>query len=142
MDVQQLLKALDNEDNSHLLDLTNEKIQNIKFDILKELGFSQSKLLEIMEKLEEYRYIDNMSELKYGSYIRWIPISDPNPKKIALTKGAIFCDLKVTDEGVFIVYKNFYHNFYQIKMDECLVFQKMGEQEQVLLSALDHIHVS
>lgn len=139
MDVQQLLKALDNEDNSHLLDLTNEKIQNIKFDILKELGFSREKLLETMEKLEEYRYIDGMNELKYGSYIRWISIVDPNPKKLVLTKGAIFCDLKVTDDGVFIVYKNFYNNYYQIKIDECLVFQKMSEQEQVLLSALDHI---
>ena len=33
MDVNILLKALDNDDNSHLLDLTNDKILNIKIEL-------------------------------------------------------------------------------------------------------------
>jgi hypothetical protein len=137
MDVETLLKALDNENNSHLLELSNEKIRKIKVDILKELGFSQSKMREYLKSLEEYRYIDGMNELNYGCFIRWIPITDP--EKLHLTKGGIFCEYKITDNGVFIVYKNFYHKHYQIKMDECLVFQKLTSQEQVLLSALDHL---
>jgi hypothetical protein len=125
MDVDKLLKALDNEENSHLLDLTNEKILNIKIDILKELGFSREKFLDILKKLKNYRYVDGMNELSYGAFIRWIPIS--NPEKLELAKGAIFCEFKVTDKGVFVVCKNFMSKHYQFKLEENLLFQKIME---------------
>ena len=137
MDVNTLIKALDDEDNSHLLELTHDKIKKINLHIIKELHLSRAKLLEIMNKLEDYRYVDEMNEMKYGYYIRWISIVDPD--NIVLSHGGLFCDLKVTDDGVFVVYKNFNHRYYQFKMDECLIFQKLSNQEQVLLSALDHI---
>ena len=137
MDVDKLLKALDNDDNSHLLDLTNDKILNIKIDILKELGFSQEQLLDILKKLKNYRYVDGMNELSYGAFIRWIPIS--NPDKLDLTKGSIFCEFKVTDKGVFVVCKNFMNKHHQFKLEENLIFQKITDQEHVLLSALDHL---
>ena len=137
MNVPVLMKALDNEENSHLLDLTNDKIRKIKLDILKELGLDKSRLLDYLRKLDNYMYIDGMNELKYGAFIRWIPITDPDD--LHLTKGGIFCDLKIMDEGVQVVYKSFFGKHYQIKMDECLIFQKMSAQEQVLLSALDHL---
>jgi hypothetical protein len=80
-----------------------------------------------------------MNDLKYGAYIRWISID--NPDKISLTKGGIFCEMKITDKGVFCVCKN--HGFntrhFQISMDKTLIFQKLTTQEQVLLSALDHL---
>ena len=80
-----------------------------------------------------------MNELKYGTYVRWIPIEDPN--NIHLTKGGIFCEMKITDEGVFCVCKNFgyLNKHFQISMDKNLIFQKLTEQELVLLSALDHL---
>ena len=78
-----------------------------------------------------------MSELCYGSFIRWIPIKDLD--NIYLTPGGIICDIKVADNGVNIVCKNFAHKHYQIKLDECLIFQKLSSQEQVLLSALDFL---
>jgi hypothetical protein len=137
MDVDKLLKALNNEDNSHLLDLTNDKIMQIKIDILKELGFSRNKLLDVLKSLKYYRYVDGMNELCYGSYIRWIPIT--NPAKIELTKGSIFCEFKVTDNGVYVVCKNFMNKYHQFKLEENLIFQKITDQEHVLLSALDHL---
>jgi len=137
MDVDKLLKVLDNDDNSHLLDLTNDKIRKIKLDILKELGFSRDKLLDTLKKLKDYRYVDEMNELSYGAYIRWIPIS--NPKHLELTKGSIFCEFKVTDNGVFVVCKNYMGRHHQFKMEENLLFQKITDQEHVLLSALDHL---
>ena len=80
-----------------------------------------------------------MSDLKYGTYIRWIPVE--NPDEIDLKKGALFCEMKITDKGVFCVCKN--HGFntrhFQISMDKTLIFQKLTTQEQVLLSALDHL---
>ena len=137
MDVDKLLKVLDNEDNSHLLDLTNKKISNIKINILKELELPHAKLMDFLKKLKNYRYVDEMNELSYGAFIRYIPITDPGI--IELKKGAIFCEFKVTDNGVFVICKNFVNKYYQFKMDENLIFQKITDQEQVLLSALDHL---
>ena len=139
MDVNKLLKALDDESNDNLFNFTTKKILEMNLQILKELELNRDETLDLLKKLKGYKYVDEMSDLKYGTYIRWIQIS--NPENIELAKGAIFCEIKITDNGVFIVYKNFGYTtkYFQIKMDECLIFQKLTSQEQVLLSALDHL---
>ena len=137
MDVDKLIKALDNDQNEYLINLTTKKINDMKIEILKELQLSKIELNEFINKLREYRYVDGMNEIRYGAYIRWIPINDPD--NIHLTTGGIICDIKVLDKGVSIICKNFAKKHYQIKMDECLIFQKISSQEQVLLSALDHL---
>jgi hypothetical protein len=139
MDVNKLLKALDDENNESLLNFTSDKIKDMNIQIINELGLSKTEEKKLLKKIENYKYVDEMNDLKYGSYIRWIPIEDPN--NIYLTQGAIFCEMKITDNGVFCVCKN--HGFntrhFQIAMDKNLIFQKLTEQELVLLSALDHL---
>ena len=139
MDVNKLLKALDDETNETLFNYTTKKILEMNLKVLKELNLSREDTLDFLSKLRNYRYVDEMDDLKYGTYLRWIPLN--NPKKIELTKGAIFCEMKITDDGVQLVCKNYGYNnrFFQIKLDENLVFQRLTEQEQVLLSALDHL---
>jgi len=139
MDVNKLLKALDDESNENLFNFTTKKILEMNLQVLKELELDKTETLNILKKLKEYRYVDEMNDLKYGTYLRWIPLNDP--ENIHLTKGAVFCELNITDNGVFIVCKNFGYStkHFQIKMDECLVFQKLTPQELVLLSALDHL---
>jgi hypothetical protein len=80
-----------------------------------------------------------MNDLKYGTYIRWIPLEVPND--IYLTKGALFCEMKITDDGIKCICKNYGYKsrYFQIEMDKNLIFQKLTEQELVLLSALDHL---
>jgi len=139
MDTNKLLKALENESNELLLNLTTKKIVETNLNILNELKLSRKDTLEILNKLKNYKYVDEMNELKYGTYLRWIPIDDP--EEIHLTKGALFCEMKITDNGVFMVCKNlgFSTRHFQISMDKNLIFQKLTQQELVLLSALDHL---
>ena len=137
MDVEKLLKALENEENSKFLNLTTKRINEMKQEILSELHLSKEEIKDLMQKLKEYAYVDEMNELRYGAFIRWIPIKDPD--NVHLTPGGILCEINVTDNGVGLTCKNFARKYYRIKMDECLVFQKLTSQEQVLLSALDHL---
>jgi hypothetical protein len=140
MDVQKLLKALDNETNESMMNYTTKKIKEMNLKILQELHLNKEETMEIFKKLTDYKYVDEMDELKYGTYLRWIPITNPN--QIELKKGAIFCEIKITDDGVYLVCKNYGFSkkrHFQIKMDENLVFQKLTEQELILLSALDHL---
>jgi len=142
MDLDKLVEALDNEENSKFIDLTTKKIQKIKQDILTELEIPKIKIKEMMKKLKEYMYIDDMSELRYGSYIKWIYIKedeDDVDNDLYLTSGGILCDIKIVDSGIQLCCKNFAHKYFQLKMEENLIFQKLTSQEQVLLLALDQI---
>ena len=140
MDIDKLLKALDNEKNEGLFNFTTEKMREMNKKIIKELKLSEEKHLDLLKKLENYKYVDEINDLNNGSYIRWINIT--NLKKIHLSKGAIVCDIKITDNGILIVCKGFYHQHFQIKMDDCLVFQFLKSDEKVLLNALDYLSTS
>ena len=139
MDINKLLKALDDNSNESLFNFTSKKIKEMTLKILKELHLSKKEIIDIFNKLKDYKYVDEMNDLKYGTFIRWIPIDDPN--NIYLTKGSLFCEMKIIDNGVFCICKNFGvpSRYFQISMDKNLIFQKLTEQEQVLLSALDHL---
>ena len=139
MDIQKLLKALDDESNETLMNFTSDKIKEMNLNVLKELHLPRKDTLDLMSKLKDYKYVDEMNELKYGSYIRWIPIEDPT--NIYLTQGALFCEIKITDNGTFCVCKNYGFNtrHFIISMDKNLIFQRLTDQELVLLSALDHL---
>jgi len=141
MDVNKLIDALDNENNEKILNLTTKKIKEMNMKILMELSLPREKLLDISKKLNGYRYVDEIDELKCGTYLKWILLTDPDPDNLELNKGALFCEIKCKDDGVFIVCKNigFLSRHFQIKMDECLLFQRLTTQELVLLSALDHL---
>lgn len=139
MDVNKLLKALDDDSNETLLNFTTKTIREMTLKIIKELNLSKQETLDILNKLKDYKYVDEMNDLKYGTFIRWIPIEDPT--NIYLKKGALFCEMKITDDGVFCVCKNygFPPRHFQISMDKNLIFQKLTEQELILLMALEHL---
>jgi hypothetical protein len=137
MDIEQLLKALDNENNEKLMNMTNKKIKQLTIEVLKELELSKETFIEYVKKLNGYMYVEELPDLKQGSFIRWINIKDP--ENIYLTSGAIISEIKICETGINIVCKSFSKKHYQIDMDSCLIFQKLSGQEQVLLSALDHL---
>ena len=139
MDTQKLLKALDDDTNESLMNFTTKKLREMILKILKELQLPRNETIELMNKLKGYKYVDEMKDLKYGTYLRWIPIDDP--EDIHLTKGALFCEINVKVDGVYIICKNYGYSrkHFQIKLDENLIFQKLTEQELVLLSVLDHL---
>jgi hypothetical protein len=138
MDLEEIIKAAENDNNSHILNLTTLSIHKMKNHILDELQLTKVEKIEIMKKIKKYRYVDQMNELKYGGFIRWINIT--NPENLFLTNGAIFCDFKINDNGVMILYKNFYGKTYEFKMEECIIFQKLSYQEEVLLKVMDKLN--
>ena len=137
MNVDKLLSALDNTNNESIINLTSKKILEMNLNILKELHLDKKTTLDYLKKIKEYRYVDELSDLKYGSFIRWIPIT--NPAYLPLHHCGMICDIKITDNGVLITCKNFMHRHYTFKMDECLIFQKITSQEKVIISVLNHL---
>jgi hypothetical protein len=48
-------------------------------------------------------------------------------------------DIKFLEEGIHILCRNGRNQFIQFKFDECLVFQKLTDEEWMLLSVKSHI---
>ena len=133
-----LSKALDNKQNEIFLNLTTQKINEMNMKIINELFLPRDVALSLMKKLMGYRYVDEINDLKRGSYIRWINIKDAD--NIRLTKGSTISDIKLTDNGTYISCTNVYgKSNFNIKMDECLIFQKLTDQEQVILSVVNYL---
>jgi hypothetical protein len=137
MDVNILLKALDNDANEQIINMSYKKIKEMTYNMLSELELEKDIFKDYLTKLKQYRYIDELNDLKIGAFIRWIPLADP--ENIHLTQGGIICDIKITDKGIALVCKNFAHKHYHLNPDELMIFQKLSGQEQVLLAALDYL---
>jgi hypothetical protein len=140
MNTNKLLVALEDERNDNLLDFNSHKLKEMIFKILKELHLSKKNTLDIFKKLNNYKYVNEVKDLKYGTFIRWIPIEDYTNIQLS-KKAAIFCEVIINEKGIFCLCKNFGYNskYFQIDMGKNLLFQKLTDQELVLLSALDHL---
>tara|TARA_B110000027_G_scaffold21390_1_gene22776 strand:+ start:1787 stop:2206 length:420 start_codon:yes stop_codon:yes gene_type:complete len=132
-----LKKALENENNESIVNLTISKIKSQKNDILQKLNLSTENLKDNLKKLKEYRYINNINDLNYGSFIRCINLKKVD--NIKLTNGGYVCDIKVNN-GIELLCRNNYNNFFQIRFDENLIFQKLTDQEKIILNVLKNLY--
>ena len=136
IDEDYLLKALDNDNNQSIMYLTKSEIKTIKNNILQKLQLERDDLKELHRKLKDYRYIENVNDINYGSFVRWVNIKDI--ENMSLKKGAFVCNVKVTDNNILVICKIAQY-FKTFKFDECLIFQRLSNQEQVLLDVLEHL---
>lgn len=139
IDLNGLHYALEDKSNKSLFGLTNAKIQEINYNILQELDLPEDETNALFQKLRGYKFVDELNDLKSGTFLRWISLIDDD-SKVTLARGGIFCDTKITDNGIQLVVKNHYHKHYTVTFDDNFIFQKLTNQELILLSALDQIH--
>lgn len=137
IDIDTLVKALNNETNEQVIETDYKSITQKKKEILQNIGITDESIKVLLRKLKVYRYIDGAHEIEYGRYIRWISLKDPT--QLYLTSGGIVCEIKVETSGIQVVCKNNMNRMFQINLSENLVFQRLTEQERVLLSALQYI---
>lgn len=135
-----LIKSIENENNHHILHLTKGKIKSNINDILQKIQLTNDELKTYHKKLEGYRYIDNINEYEYGRYIRWINLKHDQP---ILTNGGIITsivyDSDATDSEVCIRVKNNCNRFFCIRTNECIIFQKLSNQEYILLDLMKYL---
>ncbi len=138
LDEDKLLQALEDDENKCLLNLTTSKIKSIKNNVLQQLSLDREDLIILHDKLQEYRYVDEIPDVKYGCYIRWIRLK--NPDEIKLTNGGVIVDVSVMNDDIYLTCKNNRNRMFKLKMSENIIFQKLTEQEKILLSVLDYVN--
>jgi hypothetical protein len=138
LNVDVLLNALDNENNTGVAGLSSSKIKKEKNDILQKLQISGKELKLFHASLKDYRYINELKDLQVGRYIRWIPLN-ADTAEIKLTKGAILVNVFINDNGAMLVCRNALNKSIIVTFDRVLIFQKLSEQEQILIAAIDFL---
>ena len=62
-----------------------------------------------------------------------------NPEHIKLTNGGIICDMKEINDDIHIRCKNNMNMIFQIKLSEVILFQKLTNQEKIILKAMKYL---
>jgi hypothetical protein len=137
IDDEDLIKALNNDNNNSIIELTSKEIKTTKIDIINNLNLPKPIIKEYLNKLKNYRYIEEIKDVNYGVFIKWISLNENT--YLELKGPCITCNLAVSDTGVSIVCKSFTNRIFQINMDNSIIFQKITTQENILLKALDFI---
>ncbi len=115
---------------------TTGEIKTMKNNILQRMLFDRDELKAYHKLLTNYRYIDEIDELKYGSYIRWFNIKKSSLK---LLNGGFIIDITNRNGDIVILCKNGLNRLFNLKMNESIIFQKNTKQEELLIKILDHI---
>ena len=123
-------------DEKNLLYLTSSKIKEMKNNILQKLYLSREQLIKYHKVLHDYRYVDEIDEIKIGGYIRWFNLA--KPENLKLTNGGIIIDLKNTKDDISIVCKNNMNRVFSLKLNQCIIFQKLNMQEKILIKIIDY----
>ena len=138
MNIELLQQALQNDNNLSIINTNIQEIKAQKNDILQQLGLKKTDLKEFHSKLKDYRYIDDIKDLNYGNNIRWISLK--NIDNVKITNGAVLCDIKILDKGLSLCLKTFNNRYFTIYLNENLIFQKISDQEKILLKAIDYLN--
>lgn len=166
MDIVTLDKALEDERNASIMKTTHSEIKKNKNDILQKLQLKGDVLKTMHATLIGYKYIDDISEIRQGRYIRWISLK--RPEKISLTNGAHVCSVNLEyteveyagggvgddddddddDEKELeckscirckVVRNGGNVLFFNLNFDENIIFQKITEQEWIILDAIEFL---
>ena len=133
---EEINKILDEIDDKKLV--TSSEIKTIKQNVLQKMLFNKDEMRHYHKLLTNYRYIDEIDELKYGSYIRWFNLKKHDSLK--LLRGGFIINITNKKGDIIILCRNGYNNLFCLKMNETIIFQKNTSQEAILIKILDHIH--
>jgi hypothetical protein len=136
IDIDELLNNIESETTEYLENQTLSTISEKVYRVLINSGISPD-INNIIDKLVGYRYVERVCEIRQGIYIRWI-----KPFSRKLENGGIVISVKICDNGVQVICKTAFGIHFSFKFDECIVFQKLTTEEQLILMSYEYIQKS
>jgi len=157
LDIERLLCSVEQVKNDTLENKTTLMVTQEIQEKLSELPFSSESIQVLFDKLIGYRYVDEIHELQKGKVVSWIRIRktatqeqleftgeierEPYSIQPKLTGTGIVVNIKFTENGTNIVISNPPNKrFTQYRFDDCYTFQKMSEEERLILIANTYVH--
>jgi len=126
-------KMIDEMNQYHITD--SMTIQERKKHILRKVVLDKEEMNHYQTLLREYRYVDEVDELRIGSYIRFFRLT---AETLDLGQGGFLVDIQMSNQEIVLLFKN-RNRFFKLKLNECILFQKNTNQEKILIQILDQI---
>lgn len=149
MNIEELLNAIQDESTDYLQDKTLESIGNEIFKSLYDIGCRGEQLKNYCEKLIGYRLVNEVFELHKGKLVKTIRLFDDNNNRVEqkLRMHGKVANIKFLDNGTHVVCLmcingRFSNSYVQYKFDHHLTFQKLSDDEQLILMAYEYISSS
>jgi len=123
------------QQNDYLEGKTTNAICNEIFNSLSGITSVETRM-RFCKKLAGYRHIEHLCDLRTGRFCRWIHQGNDQ----VLQTGGIAVNIKIEDD-VQIVCKIYGRRGYvTCRLNECIVFQKLTEEENLILLANEYLH--
>jgi hypothetical protein len=137
INIDELVSNMDTE-NSPYLWKTQKEIEMQILSVLVPHYKTDKSIFELCKKLVGYRYVDELYQLHRGKHVRWLryrigerPLDED---AMRLTNGGIVVDLKFGENGASVLVRVPGAGFFtQYKFDECYTFQKLTDEENMVL---------
>ena len=113
-------------------DAENQTLEHVSRNIFEALRHHGIMDETILSKLTAYRLVDRVCDIQKGRYIRWIRLNDTEPPRLFI--GASAVNVVFTNEGTCIRCKIARFGFVQCRFDKCLVFERLTDEEQLLMA--------
>jgi hypothetical protein len=143
MEIKEILEKLEDEQHDYLQNKTLASISKDIYDILKFHEYTDDKIESMYNKLNGYRYVENIHELHSGKDVKVLRISNPYDANFNKMDSVIKYFGKVTnivfeDNGVLIRCVMFTNKlrYCNYKYDNFLTFQKLSDDEKIILTLL------
>lgn len=144
LNVEELLATLREDDRTDYLE--NETLASLCDKVvgsIVDLGvYSTDTVGRMAQSLLEYRFVDKISDLHAGKAIKWLKISPPetDDTKAKMKSGAICGGVRFRDDGAYILCVSINgKNFFQLKYDDHLIYQKLSNDELLILTLYDYL---
>lgn len=152
IDIESLLEKVENNDAEYLENKTLKNISEDVFESLTRIGLPNSSIMSYCLRLTGYRVVDRICDLRNGRMMRWIKIggsvngdsvnggsTNGGSTNRGLTNGGILMSVKIENSGVQLLCRNNMNRFFNVKFDDCLIYQKLTMEEQLILMSSDYV---
>ena len=133
--MKKVYEALGNEKNEDIINTTFKNIEIEKNNIITQLPLTEEEHVDLYVKLENYRYCADVENLKVGRELIWIPLQDVDKIK---TKNGRIAKIYDTHEDTNIIYI-LYGKLYTIIFSKNLIFQKITNEEDIILQMVEYL---
>ena len=130
--INDILKSIE---ESELSDTSYGELRSDINDILQKIGYKDVK--ETIKTLKEYRFSPNISDLRTGRYIRYIPLAGKNFMK--LQNGGIIINIKKGVKDILIICKNQRNRLFSVSFSKAIIFQKLTTDETIILDTIKYL---
>lgn len=132
-----ITEILENIDKKTIDVLDNKTVQSMNetnIDLFTNYNCSPDETYDLCSRLNGYRLVNEIFELHKGKNVK---IFDTKTKKLKL--GGIVYNITFSDNGPQVLCMNVSKRFFQYKFNNYITFQRMSDEEHLILLVNEHI---